>query len=97
MDNRTRTTDNRKQNTEHGLFKACELVNEPKSARVLNVAQIFAAIEKVRSKCANKMLYSTSYNEWVTEHRTQTTENGIQNTEYKTRLKKIFKNKWEEE
>lgn len=79
--------DNRMRNAERGLFSACELVNEPKSACVLNVAQIFAAIEKIaRGKCANKMLYGMSYNEWVAENRERTTEYREQNTENRERI-----------
>lgn len=54
------------QTTEHGLFKACELINEPKNrVCIANAAQIFAAIACAREKCENKMLYSMSYNEYL--------------------------------
>lgn len=54
----------------NSLFSEDELINEPKNrVCIANAAQIFAAIACAREKCENKMLYSTSYNEWVKKKR----------------------------
>lgn len=59
----------------NSLFSEDELINEPKNrVCIANVAQIFAAIDRAREKCENKMLYSTSYNEWVKNKKNNTKE-----------------------
>ena len=46
------------------IFRLCQQSEKPQIPCIANVAQIFAAIACEREKCENKMLYSTSYNEW---------------------------------